>query len=255
MKKTAAIPPNTLRFCITSDIVDRDGDLVIPSGGQWVEYMANPVVLWAHQFYQLPVAKCVGIGRDDHAVYADFQFAVEEHEFAAQVYRLYDGGYLNAVSIGFQVLEAGPPDYQTIKARPDPERRCRRVIRRWNLLEVSCVPIGSNPEALRKAVAAGLVTSKSLLGSLAAEIGAQALRDVVRKSLGWGTARIDRLTPQELASLVNAIGAEPPQIKGSAVPLQLATTDSISEDIARGIRAGIPKVVQEAVAKSMELFK
>ena len=149
VKKTAAIPPNTLRFCITSDIVDRDGDLVIPSGGQWVEYMANPVVLWAHQFYQLPVAKCVGIGRDDHAVYADFQFAVEEHEFAAEVHRLYDGGYLNAVSIGFQVLEAGPPDYQTIKARPDPERRCRRVIRRWNLLEVSCVPIGSNPEALQ----------------------------------------------------------------------------------------------------------
>jgi len=200
------------RFQITTDSIDRDGDLVYPPGGQWEEYLHNPVVLWGHQFTQAPVGKSVAIWLtpDKRAVFADIEFAT--FQFADEVLKLYDGGFMNAVSIGFRIIDAGPPDYHILNTRPDLARQCKRVISRWNLLEISCVPIGSNPEALRKALAQkGLVTLPELRESLRMpeQANPHTLGSWIRKALGWDEARVNSLTLKELGGLADALKAEP----------------------------------------------
>jgi HK97 family phage prohead protease len=111
--------------------------------------LANPVVQYAHGFTSLPIAKCVGIRltADGQQVIVDIEFAM--HKFADEVFQLCEGGFLNAVSVGYRIVEAtGPESYYS--SRVDHGKRCQRVIRRANLLEVSIVPIPSNPEALRR---------------------------------------------------------------------------------------------------------
>ncbi|MDR3618230.1 MAG: HK97 family phage prohead protease [Paludisphaera borealis] len=149
--------PRVKRFVITSNEVDRDGDVVLPKGLELDEYARNPVFLWAHQFHMPPVGKCVGLGRNgEESIWADFEYATDE--FAERIFKLYDGGFLNAVSIGFKALQVGPPDSSLFMTRPDAAQKCQRVIYRAKLLEVSCVPIPSNPDALQVAVTKGLIS-------------------------------------------------------------------------------------------------
>lgn len=167
--KGVELPGDVCRFVITTDDIDRDGDIVEPKGLRFDDYLANPVFLWGHQFGMPPIGKCIGIklSPDGRELRADIQFAVKESEFAAQVCRLYKGGYLNAVSVGFRILRSGPPD-RFIPSRPDLGQQCKRVITSAVLLEISAVSIPSNAAALQKAIAAGLVVSKSLRSQITA---------------------------------------------------------------------------------------
>lgn len=146
--KTAA---NKYQAVATSDAVDRYGDIVEQSGISLDNYMKNPVMLWAHDSSQLPVAKCTGIDRSTPGrTVVDFEFAdASQSPLAPYVKNSYDGGFLNALSIGFMELN-----------------RKGAVITGSELLEISFVPVPANQEALRKAV-----TEKSLdLGGISADI-------------------------------------------------------------------------------------
>src|SRR4051812_38693220 len=55
------LPDRTKRFVLTTDLLDRDFDCVLPSGMRYESYLRNPVMLWAHRFDFPPVAKCVGL--------------------------------------------------------------------------------------------------------------------------------------------------------------------------------------------------
>jgi HK97 family phage prohead protease len=82
--------------------VDRHGEVVVQNGWDLENYKRNPVVLWAHQNQELPVAQMVEIGPDAMGMLAGkMKFAVEEYEHAATVYKLMVGGYLRAFSVGF----------------------------------------------------------------------------------------------------------------------------------------------------------
>ena len=94
-------------------------------------YRTNPVVLFAHQQWNLPVAKTTDIEfTDDNALRAEFEFMPGDAE-AARVKNAWDRGFLNAASIG------------------------------WNphtmeLLEWSLVPVPDDPDAIRSSYVAAL---------------------------------------------------------------------------------------------------
>lgn len=146
-----------LRFTVTTDALDRDHDVVIPSGMRFDEYLRNPQFLWAHKHDQLPIGKCVRLelARGNRALVGDFEFA--RHSFADQIFKLYNDGFLNAVSVGFRSLVSGPPSPEMLATRPELVK-CFRVIKASNLFEVSAVPIPSNPEALRELTMKGLLS-------------------------------------------------------------------------------------------------
>lgn len=147
-KKMIDTEKRTIEFIVSTAAKDRDGDIVDPMGWKLEQYKSNPVVLWAHNAAQPPIGKAVAVGVDGGELRAVAQFASrEEYEFADTVFRLYQGGYLNAVSAGFMPTES----------KMEQDEETGSVWFRFlsqDLWEFSAVPVPSNPEALVAARAA-----------------------------------------------------------------------------------------------------
>lgn len=136
---------------ISTESPDRDGDVILASGGDLTNFSKNPVVLYAHNYWDLPVAKAIEVEKLAGAgVRARFQFPEwGESEQADTVRRLWAGGFLNATSIGFI-----PKKWEPRKS-PDGEKLARgQMITEWELLEFSIVPVPANQDALRLAAKA-----------------------------------------------------------------------------------------------------
>ena len=122
---------------ITTSTMDRQGEVVIATGMKADNYMRNPVVLFGHDYQAPPVAKALELSVTADAVKARFQFPAKDVSARAdEIHALWDGGFLNAVSIGFI-----PSKWAENSATP--------TITEWELLEFSIVPVPANQEALR----------------------------------------------------------------------------------------------------------
>ena len=137
-----------LEAIVSTDDVDRHGEIVDIDGISLDNYEKNPVVMWAHDYSLPPIAKTLEIKKVKKGkkmlLVAVMEFATTISDLAREVYNLYKGGFLNTFSIGFI------PDYDAIQ-----ENRYLKS----ELLEYSAVPIPANPNALLLAKAKGLDTS------------------------------------------------------------------------------------------------
>jgi hypothetical protein len=121
--------------------VDRQKDVLEATGARLEPFRRNPVVLYGHDYGGLPVAKALEIDAvPGVGLRAKMQFppkGVDAHIDA--VHTLWDLGFLNAVSVGFQP-HAGTPTGKGGTRYTD-----------WELLEFSIVPVPANADALRLA--------------------------------------------------------------------------------------------------------
>jgi len=164
---TRAAPPpadqaRTVAFVAATAAVDRHGTVILPQGIRTDAFVRNPVFLWGHDGYGGPgmpsglghvLGRVVALRASPEAFEVEAEFApAEVNPLAEQALRLGRAGFLSAVSIGFLPLES------RAETR---EGRMVTVFTAVDLLEVSLVPVPSNPEALAllRAVAAGAVAS------------------------------------------------------------------------------------------------
>lgn len=136
---TKDLGDGTLEATITTSSVDRHNESIDTTGINTDNYMSNPVVLYGHDYDGLPIGKTLKLTEMKNKIKARFQLAVNEYPFAATVYKMIQGGYLNAVSIGGLVREWSD-DYSTIL--------------KMDMVEFSVVPVPANSEAV--------ITSRSL---------------------------------------------------------------------------------------------
>jgi HK97 family phage prohead protease len=138
--------PRRLRFTISTSTVDRDRDVITQTGWQLDNYLRNPVVLWAHTSWDLPIARSVAMEPNGAALVATAEFApADVYPFAETVYQLVQAGYLRATSVGFRPLEM---TYDT-------ERNGYNFLRQ-ELLEWSIVPVPCNAQCLVDAKGQGI---------------------------------------------------------------------------------------------------
>jgi hypothetical protein len=136
----------TVEHVITSYTVDRDGDVVIPGGVDYSEFMQNPVVFLNHKsFAEPPIGRCVGMMPSDQEIVAQTQFAGldQMHPQAEMIYRLYRDHFMKGWSIGFIPREKSP---QSVLPG-----QWGVTILTSSLLEYSAVGIPSNASALMRA--------------------------------------------------------------------------------------------------------
>ncbi len=127
---------------ISTGDVDRMGESISPTGWDLQFYKMNPIVLWAHDYSDLPIGMTESIELKDGKLVASGKFAPADANPKAQFARkLYDAGFLWATSVGF--IE---------KERQD------NVITKAELLEWSFVPVPANPFALSTLSKAGIDT-------------------------------------------------------------------------------------------------
>jgi len=169
-----------IRFVNTADI-DRDNEIVLPSGIQLNDFKKSPTVLYGHNYQGLPIGKDIWIKNvPGKGILAKTVYA--KHQLAEDVYNLVKEKFLNTSSIGFIPLESVNPEnkgWDKLKTKLMDEYgldekmvdNTKTVYTKSILLEHSDVPIPSNINALNIAVGKGLkIESKELRKDLELEI-------------------------------------------------------------------------------------
>lgn len=141
---------------------DRHGSVINPNGWDIESYERNPVVLWGHQAADIPaIGKTINLRRSGGQWLFDIEFATEQwrhmaSNLAATTYELMRDGFLNAVSVSFI-----PKEWADREAKTIPSFFAENVeYKRQELTEISVVNIGSNRNALQKALEAGKLTEE-----------------------------------------------------------------------------------------------
>lgn len=127
----------------------RDGHVIDQAGWMLDEYRSNPVVLWAHDGSQPPIgratrAEVVGDGLEIEVEWD------EGSDLGRTVARQYREGFLHAVSVGWQPLQA-TPRRRLDRDHPAYSESGGLYFERSVLLELSAVPVGADPMALARA--------------------------------------------------------------------------------------------------------
>jgi len=133
----------TIVMVMTTNDVDRDGDIVETKGIDLTNFQQNAPFLWAHDASALPIGKVLEIDRTDTEMVGTIKFA--EYAFADEVFKLYADGTLNAGSIRFD-----PKSYEYLKNEEG--NITGYHITESELLEFSAVPIPANANALKKSI-------------------------------------------------------------------------------------------------------
>ncbi len=147
---------SVVRYISTRD-TDRDLEILVPEGAVLDEYRKNPVVLFGHDYSQPPHAKAEWVRADRYGLKSKTIYA--DTDRGNEVWKLIEGGFMNAASVGFITLEAvangGPGWAETVgklsekwDMRPKEFANVRGIITKWLLLEYSDVPVPSNGSAL-----------------------------------------------------------------------------------------------------------
>lgn len=149
----------TLTAVATTNKRDRDGDIVEPEGIDLSHFRTNPVILAQHMHRTMNARPTVigsspQIKRFADRVEFTMKWADDCTELAAEYRKLYEAGHMKAFSIGFLPQEIEDEDLEKIakdEGPLPPHVRCPRRFKRAELIEISCVAVGSNREALAAA--------------------------------------------------------------------------------------------------------
>jgi len=145
VKRAAGRPKkNKISFIASTDSVDRYGDVINQNGWNVEAYERNPVVLLNHNANSLPIGKG-SVSVKDGQLVIDVEFDKDD-ELAQRVERKARNGFLNAVSVGFNPMEAVERS-KLPKDHPAYTERGGNFFNKSELLEVSIVTIPANSEA------------------------------------------------------------------------------------------------------------
>lgn len=125
------------QFIISTDMIDRQNEIIDQDGWDFSNWLANPVIIDSHRYDSIDDIIGVGVGqpiRLDNGWAVDVQFADTPKGQRAKT--LVDSNMLRTVSVGFRSLKRSPVNGVVKHTKME-------------LLEVSLVAIPANPGALR----------------------------------------------------------------------------------------------------------
>jgi HK97 family phage prohead protease len=200
-------PGEPIRFVASTSNVARDGLIVDAAGWQLDNYRKNPVFLWAHNYRDPPIGKAIDVRVEGDELIAEITFD-QADERARLIEQKYRSGYLNAVSVGFDIEAIEPAKHAMAAPRAT----------KAELLEISGVPVPSDPDALAsRQRAAEQADAEQDWASVAADMTALYCFPLARPIRAW------RASYHALARAYTTLGKEPPE---RLSPEYLATLDT-----------------------------
>jgi len=137
----------TVDFVLSTEDIDRHGDIVDQASWKLDSFLSNPVLLEQHKSWEFSIGRFESVEVEDdpnlegkQRLVGRAKFAVEEYERARVAFDLVKGGFMNTVSVGFipHLVEYD-------------EDQDALIMKENELLEVSLVSVPSNRMALAKA--------------------------------------------------------------------------------------------------------
>lgn len=180
---------NGFKFVASSEAVDRHGEVIKQDGWMLERYKSNPVILWGHDHYKLPIGKAddVYVDKENRLIVEGTFASKEANPLADNVRMLYNEGMINTVSVGFIPLEMNGP-----------------LITKAELLEISLVTVPANPEALSLMKAKGM-----------SDVAGFSLDEFVASFMT--TEKIDEIEVEEEAPVVETPVEEVPVVEEKPV--------------------------------------
>jgi hypothetical protein len=126
---------------ISTEDLDRSGEIVRQNGWELENYKNNPIVLWSHDYYSLPIGICTETYETTHngvpATGAKGVFyPADINPLAQQIRRMYEFGVKSGMGVGCTTSVGFIPK--------EFDNENGRIITRAELLEFSFVPIPAN---------------------------------------------------------------------------------------------------------------
>lgn len=139
--------------------LDCYNEIVVPQGVDFSRFSKNAPFVNSHDYGDIRnlLGRVIDFRVEKGAVVERVRFAVQENDLAALAFRLTEGGYLRAVSVGFMPKRyafAGSKEFaemvKELKLSAELVAQCRCIHREWEQIELSACVIGANPNALVK---------------------------------------------------------------------------------------------------------
>jgi len=208
---------------VSTHHIDRDNEVVVPSGIALNEFRLAPQVLVNHDYSELPIGSDDWIKPDEVGLLAKTRYSTIQR--ADDVFTLKQEGHLRTSSIGFVPLA------WTMPGRNDWDKTLSQITSKWSdlakgaanitriitrslLLEHSEVSVPANIHALTLAVAKGAVKlTDEMKQTIGIDTGEAAAVNAIKALLKNGTITPDEATKQ-IALLT--FGVEPDKGKEKA---------------------------------------
>ena len=218
--------------------IDRDDELVNTDNLDLTSYIANPVIVWNHD-WSVPVGKVTSITKDMYGIYVKGE--IHKLEGLESKYEAVKKGLLKSFSIGFVPKDIRLVNDEIVE------------ISTAELVEVSIAPVQSNPAALFT------VTGKKSLGISVKDIAEQnnLTNEEIKGMYGEklkGENMIITKSTDPVSSAVEpkvepAVTPVEPKVEPAVAPaVTLPTLDSLSATIA----AAVAKAEEAKEAKRLE---
>lgn len=158
VKNSADMKKREVSIIFSTDSVDRDGDVIRQRGIDFAAYRENPVVLFAHNSRDLPVARSMKVFQTENRTRSVSIDRFTERDLNAlgdTVFRMltHETPFLNASSIGFRPMKWAEREVSE-------EERSQFYypveFSKIEKLEHSIVPVPANAEALQGAKSIGI---------------------------------------------------------------------------------------------------
>jgi len=141
----------TMEITINTRSIDREWDVVEPTGLDFSDYMNNPVVLWVHNRSEEPIGRALSVVVTVDKITAIVQF--DESEKGLNLFRMYSDRWISGWSISFLPKPGG---VKMIDIPVGNDEQGQPVTRRGYhvtealVIEFSAVPIPANADCLTK---------------------------------------------------------------------------------------------------------
>jgi uncharacterized protein len=179
--RTLDTTARTIEFTSSTESSDRYGDVIRVAGWNLDNFQKNPVFLFSHRSEDPPIGKVLDsqkvVGKSPALVQTVQFMQKADYPFADTIFKMYQKGFMNAVSVGFMPIEVQP--VSTKNEDGDEVQGDGYEFLEQELFELSAVPVPANPEALGR-----LFKSASAGSSFdATKLGEMFLREAVAQNV------------------------------------------------------------------------
>lgn len=128
-------------FILHDETVNTYGFRMLTSGADLTAFRANPVMLYNHNDWEMPIGRWVNVRVEGTQILAEADFDMGDKQ-AAEIARKVESGYISACSVGAWVKECSSDPMTYLEGQTEP------TVTRWSLREASICNIPANHNAL-----------------------------------------------------------------------------------------------------------
>lgn len=130
-----------ITFVLHDETINTHGFRMLTAGANLEEFRKNPVMLWSHENWDLPIGRWENIRVEGSQILADANFDLKDPK-AAEIARKVEAGYIKACSVGAWATASSTDPSVMLPGQK------YATVTEWTVREASICNIGANHNAL-----------------------------------------------------------------------------------------------------------